>query len=250
MNADIHTLTGAYAMDALSDTERVMFEQHMAACAPCAAEVAELQDTAVRLGMAVAVRPPAALKGQVLAAAHRTRQLPPTPPVVAFAASPTVKPRWQLGAAGIAAAACFVAAAVLGVQLASVNRQLDEGNRQVAQAQQQLDAVMSVLSAPDANVTSATVGDSTATAIVSHSRGKIAFMARGMPQLPDDRSYQLWLIGPSGMQSVGVLARGADPAPVVGELSTAHTGLGVTVEPRGGSAQPTGDPVMIMGLPA
>jgi anti-sigma-K factor RskA len=250
VNADIHTLTGAYAMDALSDTERVAFEQHMGECASCAAEVAELQDTAARLGTAVAVKPPAALKRQVLAAAGRTRQLPPPPPSVAFAASPTVKPRWQLWAAGIAAAACFVAAVVLGVQLASVNRQLDAGNRQVAQAQQQLDAVMSVLSAPDAKIASATVGDSTGTAIVSHSRGKVAFMARGMPQLPGDRSYQLWLIGPSGMQSVGVLAAGVDPAPVIGDLSTAHTGIGVTIEPRGGSAQPTGDPVMIMGLPA
>lgn len=249
MNADIHMLTGAYALDALSDTERAMFEHHMADCAACTAEVAELQDTAVRLGLAATAAPPAALKGQVMTAVRRTRQLPPAP-VADSAVGRAARPRWQLWTAGLAAAASFLAAVAFGVQWGSANRQLEEGDRQVAQVQRQLDALMSVLSAPDAKVTSATVGGSTATAVVSQSRGKVAFMARGMPELPQDRSYQLWLIGPSGMEPVGVLAHGADPAPVVGDLSASHTGIGVTVEPEGGSAQPTSDPVMEMTLPA
>ena len=75
MSADLHTLTGAYAAHALSDSERLAFERHLAACPTCAQEVRELTETAARLGAAVAVRPPAALWERVLAEAVATRQL-------------------------------------------------------------------------------------------------------------------------------------------------------------------------------
>lgn len=293
MNAEIHTLTGAYAIDALSGTERVAFEHHMAACAACAVEVGELRATAARLGTAEAVAPPAALKQQVLAAARRTRQLPPAPyatepspefesressvepgagPVTQPATRHPIGPHRQpragrprggspraggpgaegsrtrgLWAAGLAAAACLLAAVVLGVQLTSANRQLD----QAAQAQQQLDTALSVLSAPDAKVTTATATarGGTVTAVVSPSRGKIALLARGMPPLPDDRSYQLWLMGPSDPLSAGVLSSGSDPAPLVGDLAAGRTKIGITIEPRGGSRRPTSAPVAQFDLP-
>ncbi|HEY0641398.1 MAG TPA: anti-sigma factor, partial [Pseudonocardiaceae bacterium] len=82
MNAEIHTLTGAYALDALSGTERAGFEHHLAECPACAAEVAELQATAAALGTAVAATPPPGLRAKVLAEARRTRQLPPAAPRV------------------------------------------------------------------------------------------------------------------------------------------------------------------------
>ena len=41
---DVHKLTGAYAMDALDELERARFEQHLATCEDCRAEVAELRE--------------------------------------------------------------------------------------------------------------------------------------------------------------------------------------------------------------
>ena len=41
MSADLHTLTGAYAADALSGTERLAFERHLDDCPACAQEVRE-----------------------------------------------------------------------------------------------------------------------------------------------------------------------------------------------------------------
>jgi anti-sigma-K factor RskA len=247
VNAEIHTLTGAYALDALSDAERAMFEQHMAECASCAAEVAELQDTAVRLGSAVAVTPPAELKSRVLANVRRVRQLPPisTDP----ASTGSLRPRWQVWAAGLAAAASFVAAVVFGAQWTAANDRAHRGDERAAQAQAQLDAVAAVLTAPDAKITTATLNGARATAVVSHSQGKVAFTARDMPPLPSGRSYQAWLISPSGMKSVGLLASGAEPSALVGDLAPGETGIGVTVEPLGGSTQPSGDPVMQLDLP-
>ena len=39
MSGDIHALSGAYAVDAVDDLERAMFERHLAQCGTCRAEV-------------------------------------------------------------------------------------------------------------------------------------------------------------------------------------------------------------------
>jgi anti-sigma-K factor RskA len=76
---DMHVLTGSYALDALSQSEREDFERHLHHCPSCEAEVRGLHETAARLAMAQAVRPPVHMEQRVLAATYRTRQLPPLP---------------------------------------------------------------------------------------------------------------------------------------------------------------------------
>ncbi|MYS19098.1 Putative zinc-finger, partial [Streptomyces sp. DvalAA-14] len=66
--ADLHTLTGAYAVGALPDREAAEFGRHLARCQACAQEVRELRETAARLALAVAEVPPAGLRTRVLAA--------------------------------------------------------------------------------------------------------------------------------------------------------------------------------------
>ncbi len=77
MRDDLHLLSGSYALDALSEAERDGFERHLQHCGPCEAEVRGYREAAARLGLARATDPPSAMREQVLAAAHRTRQLPP-----------------------------------------------------------------------------------------------------------------------------------------------------------------------------
>jgi hypothetical protein len=74
---ELHTLTGSYALDALEGPERERFERHLRHCPSCAAEVRGLHETAARLATATAIRPPAGLRHQTLAASRRTRQLSP-----------------------------------------------------------------------------------------------------------------------------------------------------------------------------
>ena len=66
---DPHVLTGSYALDALAEPERRSFERHLAHCASCQAEVRGLRETAARLALAKALRPPPRLRARVLAAA-------------------------------------------------------------------------------------------------------------------------------------------------------------------------------------
>ncbi|MET7439499.1 zf-HC2 domain-containing protein, partial [Streptomyces sp. NPDC005568] len=54
---DLHTLTGAYALHALSEDERGAFERHAADCEACTEEVRELTETAARLALAVSAVP-------------------------------------------------------------------------------------------------------------------------------------------------------------------------------------------------
>ena len=75
--SDLHKLTGAYAVDALDDIERARFEQHLAGCEDCRAEVAELRETASLLTDSVAATPPASLRDSVLAGISQVRPLPP-----------------------------------------------------------------------------------------------------------------------------------------------------------------------------
>lgn len=96
--SDLHKLTGAYAMDALDDLERARFEQHLAQCEDCRAEVAELRETAALLSETVATTAPAALRESVLAGIAHIRPMAPEIPQPAPTPSPT--PRQGGGGVG------------------------------------------------------------------------------------------------------------------------------------------------------
>ncbi|WP_410596097.1 hypothetical protein [Amycolatopsis sp. lyj-23] len=75
--ADLHTLTGAYAINALSDLERAASERHLDQCEDCRLEVRELKATAAHLAVDLWLEPSSRLRSAVLTAVTHTRQLPP-----------------------------------------------------------------------------------------------------------------------------------------------------------------------------
>ena len=77
MTPDIHTLAGAYVLDAVDPEERAGFEAHLAECESCRDEVAALRGTAAALAASEAAPPPESLRTKVMAAAAQTPQLPP-----------------------------------------------------------------------------------------------------------------------------------------------------------------------------
>src|SRR5687767_2323376 len=111
MSADVHTLSGAYALNALGPEEAAEFRRHLEGCPACREEVAELQSAVARMGAAEAVPPPADLKNRILAAADRTRQEAPVRPV----AVPTGRRRWMTWLAAAAAALVVVGGGAFGV---------------------------------------------------------------------------------------------------------------------------------------
>src|SRR5258708_32126862 len=75
-----HTLAGAYALDALTGTDRARFERHLTRCEQCAAEISGLREATARLAAAAAAAPPPGLTERALAATAHIRQLPPLAP--------------------------------------------------------------------------------------------------------------------------------------------------------------------------
>ena len=251
MSADLHTLTGAYAAHALSDTERLAFERHLDACPACAQEVRELTETAARLGAAVAAPPPPGLWDRVRAEAVVTRQLAP---VVGRADR-----RRRGGAAAglhagrrrfppLLAAAAALLVAVLSVTALNLGL-LGRSDR----SERTAGLVAAVLAAPDARrVAAAPGGTGQATVVVSRDRGQAVFVASGLPPVPAARTYQLWVVGRSGPRPAGLVevAGGGQVTRLLDGPVTGDEQVAMTVERRGGAAQPTSEPVVVVDLRA
>jgi anti-sigma-K factor RskA len=250
---ELHTLAGAFVLDAVSDQERASFAAHLAACAQCRDEVAELREAAARLGTAQAVQPRPELKERTIRAAYRTGQVGPVVPEQASteqerAGGPRRRPRAgrvRATAPSVltAAAAAVVAAAIaLGTHYADMRDQQPAGR-----AAQTIDAV---LNAPDAVMRTAPISSGGMAVVVSSRHEHMAvFIAHGLRGLPAARGYELWLMGPSGERSAGMLMmhsrRMAGPSLIRGVASGDM--VGVTIEPASGSPHPTSLPLVLVG---
>ncbi|MBA0127121.1 anti-sigma factor [Haloechinothrix sp. YIM 98757] len=242
MNADIHTLTGAYVLDALSADEREAFEEHLAQCADCSHEVRELRETTAYLGSAVAAPAPERLKSRVLDQARTTRQLPPDEgPIV-----PIRGRKWPLRVTSAVAAASVVAALVLGIQVGLTNQELSETRQALEQSEQVYGELADVLTAPDARVATGEDEVGTVTVVFSDSEQKLTVIPNELSDPPDDRVYQVWFLDGGAPTSAGLLTN-AD-RPMVTDTVSEAAQLGITVEPAGGSEAPTTDPVMMISL--
>jgi anti-sigma-K factor RskA len=238
---DLHTLTGAYAVDAIDGAERERFEHHLNRCQSCDHEVRGLQETATRLGVAVARVPPPALKVAVLTSAAHTRQ---HPPVTDIRPLPEPRARWRPRLAVPVAALAAAVVIALGVTLGIQHHQLDQARAQQRQ-------VAAVLSAPDARlVTAQTSLGGTATVVESRHLDELVFTASGLPALAGAHVYQLWLMGPTKITSAGLLSgvSTGQSGPVLATGLVRGDRVGVTVEPAGGTKQPTTTPIVVLSV--
>lgn len=230
---ELHLLTGAYAADALADDERTAFEAHLQGCPACRQEVAELSATVTRLAEAAAQPAPHSLRARVLAAAARTRQLPPSGSVTDLAG--TSRQSWYRQPATAAAALLLVFTVGLGGLVAAERDEAADARRTA----RQIAAV-----ATDPTRTQQTVRmRNGGTGGVIAARGMAVFYARGMPRLPAGRAYQLWRMRGSESASAGVLGRGGELTGLVRGVAPGDV-VGVTVEPADGSSRPTSTPVL------
>ncbi|MEU7650250.1 anti-sigma factor [Streptomyces huasconensis] len=254
--ADLHTLTGAYAANALDDAERARFEEHLALCPSCAQEVRELTATVARLAMASAVAPRRAMKDEVLGRIATVRQdVPRGEPDTGPATKPRRTPRSQ-GASRWALAACLAAAVAFGGTTVWQHQRAQEAREQARQVQEQArersQELAEVLAAPDARARTGEIdGGASGTVVVSKSLDKAVFVADGMARPPRGKVYQLWFNDGDAMRPAGLMdpARPTEAVLMRGEVGDAR-GMGITVEPAGGSKEPTSTPVALLTFPS
>ena len=267
---DVHLDAGAYALHALPPADEAAFEAHLATCEACRREVREFREAAARLGAADPMAPPPDLRARVLDEITRVRQLrathPGPDPDPVRGADPEPDPGRAPGARAsrgrrllrfVLAASVAVAVALGGIAAWQYSRAEDAGD-QVVRARAQIEAARSdaaafnaVLTAPDARLhTARLTGGATAAVVVSRAEGRAAFTAQDLPALTAGKVYELWYAAPTGdLRPAGLLpATGRPSARVLtGPLANA-VAVGVTVEPSGGSAQPTTQPLGLIDI--
>ena len=237
---DIHKLTGAYAMDALDDLERARFEQHLASCEDCRAEVAELRETAALLAETVAVTPPASLRDSVLAGISQVRPLAPAASTSqpSHAGRPAARGRGWIPFLVAAALALIVG---IGAAVTQPWAGSDDVDR--------LTAAEQVLQAPDAEQVSVDLGEAgRATITRSKSHDRAVITTEDMVSAPTGKDYELWFIDGDEIVSAGLMPDVPDQTVVLDGSAGGAAAVGITVEPDGGSDQPTTDPIAVFDL--
>jgi len=232
MSSEIHALSGAYALDALEPEERVEFEKHLADCAVCRAEVDSLREAAGGLANLVEATPPAGLRARVLADASVVRPLPP------LVGHDRRRRRWGALVAAAAAIVVLTGGAITWHPWEQA-------------ASPQVSAVDRVAQAPDAQRATQRLPDGgTVTVYRSVRLDRAAVVVKDLPDLPEGKVYEMWLQDPQGsMAPAGTVPPGATSAGMVldGAAATA-VGAGMTVEPAGGSREPTSAPVALLAF--
>ncbi|MEU9187147.1 anti-sigma factor [Streptomyces sp. NPDC048484] len=247
--ADLHTLTGAYALHALSEDERGAFERHTVDCEACAQEALELSEAAARLGLAVSANPPSALKGRVMRRITTVRQ---ESPHGASLPRPSGGGHRRRRLSRWALAACLAGMTAFGGTAVWQYDRAEDAQEQARQSERRTDAIAAVLAAPDARTRTAELPDGArGTVVVSRSLDEAVFLSSGMARPPSGKVYQLWFDDGGSMRSAGLM----DPHRTTGAVLlegavTRASGMGITVEPAGGSAEPTSAPVASTTLPA
>jgi anti-sigma-K factor RskA len=246
----LHALVGAYVLDAIPDRDRAEFERHLLTCEQCRDDVRGLREAGAVLAAAVAVTPPPELRGPTLNAAAMTRQVPPQTDEPARRSwqrrlpSARMARSWVGGVAVTAAVILAVTAVVFGLHMAAMQSRLTAQDRRDT-------AISSVLGAHDAVVlTAAVTTGGTATVVMSHHAREAVFTGNRLTRLPGSRAYELWLAGPAGITSVGMLppVRHGMSGPIVVAHVAAGDVVEVTVEPAAGSPYPTSAPIVQLAL--
>jgi hypothetical protein len=215
---ELHDLTAAYALDALDPAERRDYERHLPACERCRAELAELQEAAGALALAVdAPPPPPQLRERILESARGER-----------ANVVPLRRRRPFQVVSAAAGVAAAAALALGAWGVSADRALDEERATSAR-------LAAVLADPEATVVP--LADR-ATLVVDRS-GRGALFLRGLPEPPPGKRYMTWVIE-NGRPVAAGLVDGRSH--VLDERVPRGATVAITVE-DGEVDAPTADPV-------
>jgi hypothetical protein len=244
---DPHTLAGAYALDALGESDRENFERHLLGCEACRAEAASLRDAAGWLAEPAAGAPPPRLRGQVLAEAARTRQQPPPVRVAERVRRSWHGVGWRAPRLAVAIAGVgMLLALALGTLLISTQHQLRVQEAHSGQ-------IAAIMNAPDADIMTVHARTrGSATVVMSHAAHALVLTTARLPALPSTERYQVWLMGTHRTKSAGQLPtpKQGMTAPMIVAGLAAGDRMGVTVEPAAGAASPSSPPVLMLALPS
>jgi anti-sigma-K factor RskA len=227
-------LKDAYALGALPEQERRELEEYLAAHPERQAEIDELGNVASLLALSPQEQePPPELRRSIMDVVEAEAQRPP-----ARTRSWLAGVRELLSVKNLALAA----AALLVIGLFSWNMllqdQVQDLQGQVASLQESQETRMVALAGTGA-------AQQAQVEVILIKDQKAVLTAEDMPSVPKNKTYQIWVIEGDVPQPSGLFKPdGGTVAAVVEKPLDEDDVIAITIEPDGGSQQPTTDPML------
>lgn len=265
-------LTGSFALNALGESEREELLRHAEESKSVRQELESLQETAALLGLSTEpVAPPARVKANIMAAIRNTPQLPaeqtprdtvaesllaaPKSGTAGEAAANSGAPTRSAPATNqrmfaLAAGVLLIAAGALTGIVVNQNSQQQQLKEQLTALSQREAQLTQILSASDSRSKTKTLDDGARISLAySATEGLMAVTTVGLPVLPSDKAYELWLISDDGAASAGLVdGSKSDGTMMLSGSMEGVTHFGITVEPATGSPKPTTNPIVLQSL--
>ena len=226
----------AYALGALDTEDARALEAHLRTCESCRAELADYRAVTENL---LAVTPPRSPSPSLRK--RLQSQLPPA----RITQTPT-RLRFVGSLSRLAVGVTLVLLLAMNIFTFAQMRELQHQQLSVLHQLQNSQAALAMLAYPDTQSLPIHEGTISGTLLLDRDRNSAALVAWNLPELTAEQIYQIWLIQPDGYRvSAGLFRPQADlpytTQPVFSSQNLSNfVGIGVTVEPSGGSDQPTG----------
>jgi anti-sigma-K factor RskA len=247
---DVDQLQGDAALDVLELDDRHFFDRHLASCHDCQRTRDSYVETVGLLGLAAEASTPSPRLGDRIVALARAERASLDDPSASAGQPTRVRSRRQLfawAAVVVFALIGFAWAAVAQVEASNQRRTVERYQRYLvahekAWATLEQQAMVSLELRADAG------GQATGRLYLHQESEEAVLIVSGLPTLPENRVYQVWLIR-DGQRTSGGLFRvdqsgfgwlKIDAPARLGEFQ----GVGITPEPPGGSVGPTGARVL------
>lgn len=232
---EVEELAGAYALQALPLETMRQVEEHLASCS-AHPDIAGLRAIALSLAMAAPERePPPALRARLMQAIGG-ESAGATPSVPQMAPSTPARgwswprlPSWRWLRPSPYSFAAVLAIAVVALLAWNVLLQISQDG----------DQETFVRTLADGGVASGRI-------VYIQEEGVALLTVEGLAPLPAEKTYQVWAISDGGATGIGLFnasANGEATAVMEVDLSGVEV-VAITIEPAGGSPQPTTEPVL------
>jgi anti-sigma-K factor RskA len=224
----------AYALGALDAEEAAALESHLRTCESCRDELDAYRATSDHLLMSLPPQnPSSALRRQLQG------HLP--------SAQKTGRPRrltWSLSRLVMGIAIVLLLA--LNVFSISQVRALQRQQTQLMNQMQNGQMALEMLSYSNTQTFRINTEKARGSLLLDKEYNNAVLILRGLPAIPNNQTYQIWLIAPNEDRVSAGLLRPQTDLPFLAEPIQAtqdltnFVGMGMTVEPAGGSDHPTG----------
>ena len=223
----------AYAIGALDAEDVSALETHLQTCASCRTELAEYRVLSESLLKAVPPKRPSVVL--------RKRLQSRLPSAQKTMRTQLVFPFSRL-AFGLAVIALLALNLVSFAQLRQIQNQQASLLTQVENAQ----IALAMLSSPNIQTVLISGENVSGTLLLDKSHNQAFLIVGDLPELANDQIYQIWLVkADGGRDSAGLFRPESGQSYTTKAISSTqmfsnYLGIGVTVEPAGGSDAPTG----------